>query len=270
MIFAGGKILPDSERSAVLGRLEEDISQTLGGPPLAAETVLDALEALAAELDSGALDGLIARYAPPGAREELDRVRPQISRKTLEDRLRLELGDLGGPRPFGRAEVRPLGVLLHIAPGNMAGLPAFTAVEGLLTGNLNLVKLPHGDKGLTLAVFQKLTELEPKLAPWLYAFDVPSRDTASLKRLAALAGGIVTWGGDGAITAMRKLAPPGCKLIEWGHRLSFAYLSDWAGLDLSTLARHILRTGGLLCSSCQVIYLDTEYLAVGEIGRAHV
>ena len=264
MIFAGGKILPDSERSAVLGRLEEDISQTLGGPPLAAETVLDALEALAAELDSGALDALIAQYAPPGAREELGRVRPQISRKTLEDRLSLELGGLGGPRPFGRSEVHPLGVLLHIAPGNMAGLPAFTAVEGLLTGNLNLVKLPHEDKGLTLAVFQKLTELEPRLATWLYAFDVPSRDTASLKRLAALAGGIVTWGGDGAITAMRKLAPPGCKLIEWGHRLSFAYLSDWAGLDLSPLARHILRTGGLLCSSCQVIYLDTEYLAVGE------
>ena len=264
MIFAGGKILPDSERSAVLGRLEEDISQTLGGPPLAAETVLDALEALAAELDSGALDALIAQYAPPGAREELGRVRPQISRKTLEDRLSLELGGLGGPRPFGRSEVHPLGVLLHIAPGNMAGLPAFTAVEGLLTGNLNLVKLPHEDKGLTLAVFQKLTELEPRLATWLYAFDVPSRDTASLKRLAALAGGIVTWGGDGAITAMRKLAPPGCKLIEWGHRLSFAYLSDWAGLDLSGLAEHIVRTGGLLCSSCQVIFLDTEYLSLAE------
>ena len=84
MIFAGGNILPDSERNPVPGRLGEEISRTLSGPPLAAETVLDALEALGSELDSGALDGLIAQYAPPGAREELDRVRPQISRKTLE------------------------------------------------------------------------------------------------------------------------------------------------------------------------------------------
>lgn len=257
MIFAGGEILPDSELNPVLGHLEEEIAQILGGPPLEAETVLDALDALGRELDSGALDGLIAQYAPPRAREELDRVRPQLSRAALEERLDLELGGLSGPRPFGRSEIRPLGALLHIAPGNMAGLPAFTAAEGLLTGNVNLVKLPHGDKGLTLAIFQKLTELEPRLTPYLYAFDIPSGDTASLRRLTALADGIVTWGGDGAVTALRKLAPPGAKLIEWGHRLSFAYVSREASQDdLTALADHIVSTGGLLCSSCQVIYLD--------------
>ncbi len=264
MIFAGGKLLRDSDLNPVLGYLEEEIIQTLSGPPLAAETVLDALDALSRELDSGVLDDLIAQYAPPEAQEELDRVRPQISREALEARLELELGGLSGPRPFGRAEVRPLGALLHVAPGNMAGLPAFTAVEGLLTGNLNLVKLPHGDKGLTLAVFQKLTELEPRLGPWLYAFDLNSRNSGALKALAALADGVVTWGGDGTVEAMRRLAPPGRKLIEWGHRLSFAYLSNWKGLDLSGLAEHIVRAGGLLCSSCQVIFLDTDYLSEAE------
>ena len=264
MIFANGSILPDRELDAVLSRLERDIPRVLSGPPLEAGAVLDALDLLGGELDSGALDPLIAQFAPPGAREELDRVRPQIGRAALEARLELELGGLSGPRPFGRSEVRPLGVLLHVAPGNMAGLPAFTAAEGLLTGNLNLVKLPRGDRGLTLAVFQKLTELEPRLAPWLYAFDVPSGDTVSLRRLAALADGIVTWGGDGAVSAIRELAPAGCRLMEWGHRLSFAYLSGWEGLDLSGLADHVVSTGGLLCSSCQVIFLDTEYLSVAE------
>ena len=264
MIFANGKLLPDSELEVVLSRLERELPQILSGPPLTAATVLDALEALGEELDSGALDALIAQFAPPGAREELDRVRPQISRSALEERLDLELGGLSGPRPFGRAEVRPLGVLLHIAPGNMAGLPAFTAAEGLLTGNINLVKLPRGDRGLTLAVFRKLTEIQPALSPYLYAFDIPSKDTASLGQLAALADGIVTWGGDGAVAAMRELAPPGAKLMEWGHRLSFAYLSDWEGMDLSALAEHIVSTGGLLCSSCQVIFLDTDYLSIAE------
>ena len=259
MIFANGELRSDREINAVIAELEVyDLPGTLSGPPLEADTVLDALEALGAELDSGALDGLIAQYAPPGAREELDRVRPQISRAALEERLALELGGLAGPRPFGRSEVRPLGVLLHIAPGNMAGLPAFTAVEGLLTGNINLVKLPRGDRGLTLAVFQKLTELEPRLAPYLYAFDLSSKYAGTIKALANLADGIVTWGGDGAVSAIRGLAPPGARLIEWGHRLSFAYLSGWEGMDLSPLAEHIVRTGGLLCSSCQVIYLDEE------------
>ena len=264
MIFANGTLSPDQMLNTVLAQLENDIPRTLSGPPLEADTVLDTLEALGQELDSGALDALIAQYAPPGVREELDRVRPQISRAPLEARLKLELGGLSGPRPFGRSEIQPLGVLLHVAPGNMAGLPAFTAVEGLLTGNINLVKLPHGDKGLTLAVFHKLAELEPRLSPYLFAFDLPSRDVNSLNRLADLADGIVTWGGDGAVAAMRKLAPPGCKLIEWGHRLSFAYLSNWEGLELAGLADHIVRTGGLLCSSCQVIYLDTDYLSLAE------
>ena len=265
MIFADGKIRPDQEINAVIAELEVyDLPDTLSGPPLETDVVLDALEALGAELDSGALDGLIAQYAPPGAKEELDRVRPQISRAALEQRLTLELGGLAGPRPFGRSEVRPLGVLLHIAPGNMAGLPAFTAVEGLLTGNINLVKLPRGDRGLTLAVFQKLTQLEPRLAPYLYAFDLSSKYAGTIKALASLADGIVTWGGDGAVSAIRRLAPPGTRLIEWGHRLSFAYLSGWEGMDLSPLAEHIVRTGGLLCSSCQVIFLDTDLLSVAE------
>lgn len=48
-------------------------------------------------------------------------------------------------------------------------------------------------------------------------------------------------------------------------RLSFAYVSgrppeeEWYAL-----ARHILSTGGLLCSSCQVIYLDTDSLDDGR------
>ena len=84
MIFAGGTLLPDSELDAAFYVLEANLPRILGGPPLEAETVLDALAALGEELDSGALDGLIAQYAPPGAREELDRVRPQLSRAALE------------------------------------------------------------------------------------------------------------------------------------------------------------------------------------------
>ncbi|MBQ8801919.1 MAG: acyl-CoA reductase, partial [Clostridium sp.] len=73
----------------------------------------------------------------------------------------------------------------------MAGLPAFSAVEGLLTGNVNLIKLPRGDKGLTLAILSKLVEQEPRLAPFLYAFDIPSSDQKTMQALADLADGLV-------------------------------------------------------------------------------
>ena len=261
MIFANGTLLPDSERKALLDRLEERLNAVRLAPPLAAETVISAVDALGRRLEAGEFTPLLSRFLPAGV--GLEELLLLLRRESLEAKLAAELG--AAPfesRNFSKtaARVLPLGVLFHIAPGNMPGLPVYTALEGLLTGNINLVKLPHGDKGLSLAAFRLLTEQEPRLAPYLYAFDLPSGQREDMKALAALADGLVVWGGDGAIEAARSLAGPGCKLIEWGHRLSFAYVSGYEDRDgeLAALARHIVETGQRLCSSCQVIFLDTE------------
>lgn len=261
MIFANGKFLPDAERKNILPRLEEEIGRTRMGPPLEAEAVIAAVDALGKRLSNGEFDQLLAQFLPAGV--TLDELLPLLRREALEEKLRAELGnDPFGTRDFQKttARVYPLGVLLHVTPGNMPGLPVYSALEGLLTGNVNLVKLPHGDKGLSLAAFSLLAEQEPRIAPYLYAFDLSSREEADLKALAALADGVVTWGGDGAVTALRALAPAGCRLIEWGHRLSFAYVSGYEDkqAELSELAGHIVETGQRLCSSCQVIFLDTD------------
>jgi hypothetical protein len=52
---------------------------------------------------------------------------------------------------------------------------------------------------------------------------------------------------------------PEVKLIEWGHKLSFAYVTAKGVSDdaLRGIARNICRTDQLLCSSCQGIFLDT-------------
>lgn len=78
---------------------------------------------------------------------------------------------------------------------------------------------------MSLALLKLLTDIKPDLAPYLYVFSIPSADRTSLEVLASLADGIVTWGGDEAVRAARSMAPAGCKLIEWSHRLSFAYVS---------------------------------------------
>lgn len=261
MIFANGTLLPDTERTNLISRLEEQINTTRRGEPLRAETVIHAVDALGKRLAGGEFDPLLAQFLPAGV--ALTDVLPLLTRETIEAKLTAELGsDPFGTKFFPKttAHIYPLGTLLHIAPGNMPGLPVYTVLEGLLTGNVNLIKLPHGDKGLSLAAFSLLVEQEPKLAPYIYAFDLPSGETETLKALASLADGLVTWGGDGAIQAARELAGAGCKLIEWGHRLSFAYISGYEDRDaeLSALAAHIIETNQRLCSSCQVIFLDTE------------
>ena len=268
MILAGGRQYESSMQSELLAGLEERLNATLAGPGLAPETVIHAIDTLGQQVSAGVFDRQIAALQIDGAAQYKEMAVRLLRRDHLEFKLRTELGpgfrpDYVTQPPEGlkplRVLARPLGVLLHIAAGNADGLPAFSVAEGLVTGNINLLKLPQADNGLTLEILQALLDIEPRLADYLYVFDTPSSDLDAIKKMADLSDGIVVWGGETAVAAVRRFAHPGTRLIEWGHRLSFAYLAgERPDAELEGLARHIITTQQLLCSSCQVIYLDTE------------
>lgn len=268
MILAGGRQYESSMQSELLAGLEERLNATLAGPGLAPETVIHAIDTLGQQVSAGVFDRQIAALQIDGAAQYKEMAVRLLRRDHLEFKLRTELGpgfrpDYVTQPPTGlkplRVLARPLGVLLHIAAGNADGLPAFSVAEGLVTGNINLLKLPQADNGLTLEILQALLDIEPRLADYLYVFDTPSSDLDAIKKMADLSDGIVVWGGETAVAAVRRFAHPGTRLIEWGHRLSFAYLAgERPDAELEGLARHIITTQQLLCSSCQVIYLDTE------------
>lgn len=275
MILANGTRYDSAMQDRILDGLGERLNQTLARPAPAAETVVAAIDRLGQRLAAGAFDAQIAALQIDGAEQYRELAIRLLRRDYLEFKLRTELGSDFSPDrvtdpPPGLAPLRvltrPLGVLLHIAAGNADGLPAFSVAEGLVTGNINLLKLPQADNGLSLAIIEALLEIEPALADYVYVFDTPSSDLAAIKRMADLSDGIVVWGGETAVAAVRRFARPGTKLIEWGHRLSFAYLSggvpDGA---LAELAEHIISTRQLLCSSCQVIYLNTADM--GQLRR---
>lgn len=271
MILYRGEIHNTKEQNRLLDGLEEIITEVLQRPAPTAETVIAACDGLARRVLSGEFDGIIAalgldrRFTLAQAAAAANLLR----RDSLEFKLNLELGpDWPGAKTVTpphsgltlTKEVLPLGVLFHIAAGNVDGLPAYSAVEGLLTGNVNILKLPQADGGLSVLLLHALTQAAPELADYLYVFDTPSDDLPAMQKMAAMADGIVVWGGEGAVSAVRGLAPTGCRLIEWGHKLSFAYVTPKGETPeaLYALAAHIADTRQLLCSSCQVIFLDTE------------
>ena len=266
MILANGKLYPTDRQDEILSGLEECLNRTLAEQSLSPETVIAAIDRLGRRLDQGEFDLLLAQMEQ--ADWYLAQIRPLLTREALEYKLRVELGVDAVPYhtappdglPSLSTRPAPLGVLLHIAAGNVDGLPAYSVVEGLLTGNINILKLPRADNGLSVEILRQLIQEEPALTDFIYVFDTPSEDVDALLRMARLSDGIVVWGGDGAVSAVRRFAPVGAKLIEWGHRLSFAYLSgpQDRAQDWPALAGHIIETRQLLCSSCQVIYLDTD------------
>lgn len=262
MILAGGELYGSDQQKQILDGLEDSINRTCLSGRLDTEAVVSALDAIAGEMEQGSFNDLIE---DPELLDSVLFAARMLRRETITYKLTTELGELTNAEPPSGFEhlvsIRePLGTLLHIAAGNMDALPAFSVIEGLLTGNINLLKLPQADSGLTIRFFQELLRIEPALTEYIYVFDTPSSDVAGMQQLASCSDGIVVWGGDAAVSAVRRLASPGCKLIEWGHRLSFCYISGYSDRDaeLSELAEHIIHTRQLLCSSCQVIYLDTE------------
>lgn len=269
MILAGGKIYETSEQPRLLDSLAGEISRTRQTLSLDPEKVINAADKLGKRAAAGEFSGMISEFLPDFPQEYLRLAGEYLNGESLRFRLKQELGEypvtrrtIAPPHGLESAEVRllPLGTLFHIAAGNMDGLPAFSVLEGLLTGNVNILKLPQADNGITVEILRRLIEIEPEISPFVYVFDTPSTDVPAMKRMAAVSDGIVVWGGDEAVRAVRALAPPGAKLIEWGHKLGFAYISGYEDkpAELSALAKHIIDTRQLLCSSCQTIFIDAE------------
>ncbi len=265
MILAHGRLYEDSVLSVLLDTLEADCTRTIATQSITQEQVIAACDTLGKRIAAGSYDRILKQFMTDLQISEahLSAALQLFSRQSLQYKCRMELGDTMEPlRHDGHREIQrqryPLGVLFHIAAGNVDGLPAYSVIEGLLAGNINILKLPSADSGISVLLLSELCKIEPALADFVYVFDLPSTDLSSLQRFAAVADAVVVWGGDEAVSAARNLASCNTKVISWGHKLSFAYATlDATDEDLTALAHHICQTRQLLCSSCQGIYVDT-------------
>ena len=280
MILFDGKTYESSEQDRLLTELENKIPEILAKKQLSPEVVIEAVECLKNDLLAGKFDELLASFPADVVDTYKAQAEVLLSKEHLHQKLDTELGNTfeyttGYIKGFNQIRVRkmPLGVLFHIAAGNMDFLPAYSLAEGLMTGNINILKLPSADNGLSLKLIMQLIEYRPDLKDYIYVFDTSSSDIQGMRKMADLSNAISVWGSDMAIEAVRGLAPTGAKIIEWGQKLGFCYITkldevEDADKELENLAKHIAQTKQLLCSSCQVIYVDTddmnEVKAMGE------
>lgn len=193
-----------------------------------------------------------------------------LCRESVERRLRCELGD---PRPdrLTRPQPRrlnfetwaPVGLVAHIAPGNSPTVGALTVVDGLLSGNVNVVKVPGADGLFTHELLAELAACDPTglIERYVVVLRFGSGRTDWLRQLCQAADAVAVWGGEAAEEGVAAHVRPGCRLVVWGHKISFAYLTSdaWSRPSvLRELAQDVCRMEQQACSSPQVIYLDTD------------
>ncbi|GAA1957745.1 acyl-CoA reductase [Kitasatospora viridis] len=272
-----GEFLTDDQAGRRLDELDADVRSVLAEPRLSPLTVLAACDLLSAALrDPGSAQRKLlaeelaaARVDPAEAGRTLRDVAGALDREALETKLMRELGGTD-PGRLARFDFRreifegwlPVGLLVHVAPGNAPAAGALSVIEGLLAGNVNAAKTSGGSR-FTQQLLAQLAALDPSgaIARRVIVLAFPSSRTDWLERLCAPADAVAAWGGEEALAGVAKLVPAGCRLVDWGPKLSFAYLTEhrWADADtLRGIAADVCRLDQQACSSPQLVYLDTE------------
>ena len=266
MILYKGEIYENLEQDRLISSLYEDMINTLSfGKHPSIDSVINACDRLYKrimnhEFDEIALPLLKALNIPFSA---LDHYASYFSKEGLTKKVDIELGELkNGELSLDKDNLRriePLGILFHIAAGNVDLLPAYSVIEGLLVGNINILKLPTGDNGLSVKLLQELIKEEPSLKDYIYVFDVPSTEIETIKKLSSLADATIVWGGDEAQKAARNFVDIRSSIIAWGHKLSFSYIDmNVEDKELEKLCESICISNQLFCSSSQGIYVNTD------------
>ena len=266
MILYKGEIYPNEKQAELISSLKEDMYLTLNKKEtLSYMTVIDACDKLYQrvfnhEFDHIALPLLSALNMPYSSLERYAKV---FSKEGLSKKIDIELGDLkNGVLSLDEDNNRyyePLGILFHIAAGNVDLLPAYSVVEGLLAGNINILKLPTGDNGLSILLLKELIKEAPVLKDYIYVFDVPSTEIETIKQLSNLADATIVWGGDEAQKAARAFVDIHSSIISWGHKISFSYVdSGVTNEEIEDLCKSICLSNQLFCSSSQGIYVNTD------------
>lgn len=212
------------------------------------------------------------KYTAREIADSLASLQQFMTREQLEQKLRREFNSL---TPFTSERVdyanqhfekfAPLGVLGHILPANDPIVGVLSVIEGLLAQNINLVKLSSRSARFPQRFFEALFEYGPVLKDKIYLLAIASEQETQLKSAFSLCDALAVWGSQDAVDGAKSLVPSHTKVIDWGPKISFAYLADQSfepgpACDplLNALCEEICLNDQLACSAPQVVFLDTQ------------
>lgn len=256
MYLLNGTIHPAFNPADVVDYLLKDVDQTLT-QPFPIDALFQCCDLFVANLDECA-DELVLSQA------QCDEIKNFCNPASLREKLQRELGE--SPRSLRRINYRqshfenwaPVGIVLHIAPSNSPLLPFFALIESLLVGNINWLRPGRGDADLTARLLSKFLEFDTNnvLGAYLSVIPIPS---TQLNLLLPHVDAVSAWGGDKALKAIRDQLPIGCRWIDWGHRISFGYITpDIVNGDLlDAIADDVCRSNQQTCSSPQLLFVDS-------------
>lgn len=220
----------------------------------------------------------ITGFSPAMVEIGVEVLKGLLSRESLEERLSC-LGDRQvldcwtevGSRPM---RARPLGALCHVAAGNIFLGSVDSLVMGLITKNVNVLKISRQDRVFPFIFLDAL--LEEDRSGILSSSIAITSWSHSNREMMDLVGrrfdGILLFGGEDAVKTYRAIASPGTEVLAFGPKISWGLIRE--GLSPSRLegavkgfAMDVALWEQRACTSCQNIFVQGQELgeSVGEM-----
>jgi hypothetical protein len=153
-------------------------------------------------------------------------------------------------------------LLVHVAAGNIPNPTIFSIVLGFLTRSAQFVKCARGTSLLPRLFAHSIYQAEPKLASCLEIAEWKGGTESLEQPLFAEADCVTATGSDETLDAIRRRLPARARLVAYGHRLSFAYVSSDALArfeiknTVQRAATDVAAWDQLGCLSPHVIYVE--------------
>lgn len=162
-----------------------------------------------------------------------------------------------------RVEALPLGLVLHVCPGNGFETALWSMFHALLAGNQNLMRLSRRYPPVAAIVTELLVACGLPAAQVQFLSWTAERRDITRSVLDACDGAVV-WGSEDTIAAFRGEVHPGTRFVGYGPRLSLGVLTVKARADRDALAGMVAdacRGEQQSCSSVQCLLVE---VAPGE------
>jgi len=206
----------------------------------------------------------------------LDTLAENLSRRALIRRLSADLGDLHYLdefrflRPFeGQVKAEPRGLVAHIAAGNVFVSAVDSLAQGIVTKNVNLLKMSGADPLFPMLFARALREVDPDgvVARTFALLPFRGGNVEVEKLLKERCNAIVVYGGADAVAAYRDGCGLHTRLIEYGPKYSCALLDareiERIGLEeaCELVARDLTMWDQSACTSPHTIFINDRAAA---------
>ncbi len=193
-----------------------------------------------------------------------------LQRENLETRLQCDLGNASFMDEYvyhddfkGYMRAMPLGVIAHVAAGNVFVGAVDSLIQGILTKNISLLKLSSNDPVFPLLFAKVVKECDPEgVVSRSFALLPFAGGEVEIERILKLeCDGIIVYGGREAVEVYRSGLGPHTKLIEYGPKYSTVFVDadvvEAKGLQKTarTVARDFTMWEQSACSSPHTVFV---------------